>query len=224
MFLPESQKKLTNVSVVSIRKFGKRYEVAVYPNKLYEYRNGITTTVSEIVHTDQIFTNVSKGEVCPDSLLQKFNKPKHRIIEEILLKGIEQKDTKTRNFELKKAENEIVHFIQTRILNKGKYMNVDTIRKLLRSFKIEPGNSKTQAQSIIKALTKMGYEKIKMIIEVADEKEIPRIAKEVDSEVVLGTIIKISTDAYREFKSFCAKNNIRFKILENEEVDEEYIC
>lgn len=62
MFLPENQKRLTNVSVVSLKKFGKRYELAVYPNKLYEYRNGMNTPLSEILHTDQIFVNVSKGK------------------------------------------------------------------------------------------------------------------------------------------------------------------
>lgn len=62
MFLPENQKRLTNVSVVSLKKFGKRYELAVYPNKLYEYRNGMNTPLSEILHTDQIFASVSKGK------------------------------------------------------------------------------------------------------------------------------------------------------------------
>lgn len=63
MFLPENRKRLTNVCVVSLKKFGRRYEVAVYPNKLYEYRNGITPAITDIVHTDQIFSSVSKGKL-----------------------------------------------------------------------------------------------------------------------------------------------------------------
>ncbi|CAH7665949.1 SBDS protein C-terminal domain-domain-containing protein, partial [Phakopsora pachyrhizi] len=59
--------KLTNVSVVRLKRSGKRFEVACYKNKVREWRNGIESDLSEVVQTDQIFTNVSKGQLSPES-------------------------------------------------------------------------------------------------------------------------------------------------------------
>lgn len=39
IFTPSNQIKLTNVSVVRLKKGGKRFELACYKNKLIDYRN-----------------------------------------------------------------------------------------------------------------------------------------------------------------------------------------
>ena len=39
IFTPSNQVKLTNVSVVRLKKAGKRFELACYKNKLIDYRN-----------------------------------------------------------------------------------------------------------------------------------------------------------------------------------------
>lgn len=42
--LPRSlagQKRLTNIAVVRYKKFGKRFEIAAYKNKVVNWRNGV---------------------------------------------------------------------------------------------------------------------------------------------------------------------------------------
>lgn len=35
------QKRLTNIAVVRFKKFGKRFEIAAYKNKVLNWRNGV---------------------------------------------------------------------------------------------------------------------------------------------------------------------------------------
>ena len=41
IFQPSNQIRLTNVSVVRLKKGGKRFELACYKNKIMEWRNGV---------------------------------------------------------------------------------------------------------------------------------------------------------------------------------------
>ena len=41
IFTPTNQKRLTNVVVVRLKKGGKRFEVACYPNKVLSWRNKV---------------------------------------------------------------------------------------------------------------------------------------------------------------------------------------
>jgi ribosome maturation protein SDO1 len=41
IFQPSNQIRLTNVSVVRLKKGGKRFEIACYRNKVIEWRNGM---------------------------------------------------------------------------------------------------------------------------------------------------------------------------------------
>jgi ribosome maturation protein SDO1 len=49
---------------------GKRFEIACYRNKLLNYRQGIETDLSEVLQTDRLFTNVSKGQFASSKDLQ----------------------------------------------------------------------------------------------------------------------------------------------------------
>mmetsp|Transcript_27467 Transcript_27467/g.32488 ORF Transcript_27467/g.32488 Transcript_27467/m.32488 type:complete len:454 (+) Transcript_27467:1-1362(+) len=44
-----------------MNRHGKRFEVACYRNKILNYRQGIETDLSEVLQTDRVFVNVSKG-------------------------------------------------------------------------------------------------------------------------------------------------------------------
>lgn len=39
IFTPTNQKRLTNIAVVRLKKGGKRFEIACYPNKVMPWRN-----------------------------------------------------------------------------------------------------------------------------------------------------------------------------------------
>jgi len=48
-----------------------RFEIACYRNKIMDFRQGLEKDLEEVLQTDRIFTNVSKGRFAPTSDLQK---------------------------------------------------------------------------------------------------------------------------------------------------------
>ncbi|KDN39600.1 hypothetical protein RSAG8_08756, partial [Rhizoctonia solani AG-8 WAC10335] len=68
---PSNQIKLTNVSIVRLKKGGKRFEIACYKNKVQEWRNGVETDLDEVLQINNVFSNVSKGQASNSDELQK---------------------------------------------------------------------------------------------------------------------------------------------------------
>jgi len=68
---PVNQVRLTNVAVVRLSRGGHRFEVACYRNKIVNYRQGTETDLSEVLQTERIFTNVSKGQFANSKILKK---------------------------------------------------------------------------------------------------------------------------------------------------------
>ena len=86
---PINHVQLTNVAVVRINKGGKRFEIACYRNKVVDYRQGLEQDLSEVLQTNRIFTNVSKGEFAKAKDLQKvFGTKDEDEISKIILSGI----------------------------------------------------------------------------------------------------------------------------------------
>ncbi|RVD91072.1 exosome subunit [Tubulinosema ratisbonensis] len=218
MFLPENVKKYTNVNVVSLRKYGNKYEIAVQPNKLTDYRNN-KISLNEVLLSDNIFINVSKAEICPDDLLIMFHKPKEEIFKEILTYGTEQKATKTRNAELLQIENEIITILQRKILFKEKFLSVFYLKRIISSFSVDTTNPKIQAQEIIKKLVSLGFKKLEMRIQLNDAINF----KELFDCRVEENVLFISSDDFPAFRAHCLENDIKFKILESIEVHDEKI-
>ena len=86
---PINQVKLTNVAIVRYNYMGKRYEIACYKNKVLDYRAGLETDLSEVLQTDRIFVNVSKGEFAKSTELHRIfeTKDEMNIVRIILEKG-----------------------------------------------------------------------------------------------------------------------------------------
>lgn len=110
---PANQIKLTNVSVVRLRKGGKRFEVACYKNKVVDWRNGTETNLDEVVQIENVFTNVSKGAAAPQEDLKKAfgTTDVEAIVKEILKKGELQVGEKERNQGLDASWREIVTLV-----------------------------------------------------------------------------------------------------------------
>lgn len=66
-----NQVRLTNVAVVRLSRAGHRFEVACYRNKILNYRQGTETDLSEVLQTERVFTNVSKGQFANTKILQQ---------------------------------------------------------------------------------------------------------------------------------------------------------
>ena len=86
---PQNQKLLTNVQVVRLKKGGKKFELACYPNKIMNFRAKQETRLEQVLQIDRIYSDVEKGEAAKKKELQNVfgNLSNDEIIMEILMKG-----------------------------------------------------------------------------------------------------------------------------------------
>jgi len=117
---PSNQIKLTNVSLVRLKKGKKRFEVACYKNKVLEWRSGIETDLDNVLQIPNVFLNVSKGQTAPSAELAKaFGKGASLddIILEILRKGEMQVGEKERSAQLERVHNELVGIVASKLVD-----------------------------------------------------------------------------------------------------------
>ncbi|PKS12949.1 hypothetical protein jhhlp_000290 [Lomentospora prolificans] len=117
---PSNQIKLTNVSLVRLKKGKKRFEIACYKNKVLEYRSGIETDLDNVLQIPNVFLNVSKGQTAPrDDLDKAFGKGKSvdDIVLEILKKGELQVGEKERAAQLERVHNEVVGIVASKLVD-----------------------------------------------------------------------------------------------------------
>ncbi|KAF9162742.1 hypothetical protein DFQ27_006468 [Actinomortierella ambigua] len=156
---PNSQIKLTNVSIVRLRKGGKRFEIACYKNKVMEWRNGVEKDLSEVMQIDNVFLNVSKGQAASkDDLLKCFKTDDlNTIIMEILKKGEMQVGEKERSNMLEGLHRDIATTVAEKCVNpetKRPY-TVTMIEKAMADLhlSLNPSRSaKSQALDVIRQL------------------------------------------------------------------------
>ncbi|KAI0816299.1 SBDS protein C-terminal domain-containing protein [Xylaria sp. FL0064] len=117
---PSNQIKLTNVSLVRLKKGKKRFEIACYKNKVLEWRSGIETDLDEVLQIPNVFLNVSKGQTAPAAELAKAfgkDKPMNDIILEILNKGELQVGEKERAAQMDRVHNEVISIVASKLVD-----------------------------------------------------------------------------------------------------------
>ncbi|KAK4154188.1 ribosome maturation protein sdo1 [Chaetomidium leptoderma] len=117
---PSNQIKLTNVSLVRLKKGKKRFEIACYKNKVLEWRSGIETDLDNVLQIPSVFLNVSKGQTAPSAELAKaFGKDTSTddMILEILRKGELQVGEKERTAQLERVHNEVVSMVASKLVD-----------------------------------------------------------------------------------------------------------
>ncbi|KAJ1932007.1 hypothetical protein EC988_009599, partial [Linderina pennispora] len=119
IFQPSNKIQLTNVSVVRLRKGGKRFEVACYKNKVSEWRNGVEKDIDEVLQIHQVYMNVSKGQVAKTEELKKCFKTEDvdEVIREILQKGEQQVSDKERHHQLDNMLRDIATIVAEKCIN-----------------------------------------------------------------------------------------------------------
>ncbi|KAL5534687.1 hypothetical protein ACEPAG_1151 [Sanghuangporus baumii] len=157
---PSNQIKLTNVSIVRLKKGGKRFEVACYKNKVQEWRKGVETSLDDVLQTEAVFVNVSKGELAKAGDLKKaFGKlSQDDIIKEIIKSGDLQVGEKEREHELTNLRKDIAHRVAESVVDPStqRPYSLAIIEKALSEvgFSVDPSkNAKSQALVAIKMLT-----------------------------------------------------------------------
>ncbi|KAI1085796.1 SBDS protein C-terminal domain-containing protein [Whalleya microplaca] len=117
---PSNQIKLTNVSLVRLKKGKKRFEIACYKNKVLEWRSGIETDLDEVLQIPNVFLNVSKGQTAPAAELAKAfgkDRPLNDIILEILNKGELQVGEKERAAQMDRVHHEVVGIVASKLVD-----------------------------------------------------------------------------------------------------------
>jgi ribosome maturation protein SDO1 len=117
---PSNQIKLTNVSLVRLKKAKKRFEIACYKNKVLEWRNGIENDLDNVLQIHSVFLNVSKGQTAPSTDLAKAfgaKTPINDIILEILNKGELQVGEKERHAQLERVHNEVIGIVASKLVD-----------------------------------------------------------------------------------------------------------
>ncbi|TQS36671.1 hypothetical protein Golomagni_02873 [Golovinomyces magnicellulatus] len=117
---PSNQIKLTNVSLVRLKRAKKRFEIACYKNKVLEWRSGVEKDLDNVLQINSVFLNVSKGQTAPSADLAKAfgsNATVNDIILEILSKGELQVGEKERLAQLERVHNEVISIVASKLVD-----------------------------------------------------------------------------------------------------------
>ncbi|KXT17459.1 hypothetical protein AC579_5717 [Pseudocercospora musae] len=116
---PSNQIKLTNVSLVRMKKGKKRFEVACYKNTVTAFRSGNETNLDDVLQIPNVFLNVSKGQVAPNDELKKAfpGMTRDEVVLEILKKGEIQVGEKERGQELERVHKEVLEIVAGRLVD-----------------------------------------------------------------------------------------------------------
>lgn len=116
---PSNQIRLTNVSLVRLKKGKKRFEVPAYKNMVGSYRAGNETDLDNVLQINNVFLNVSKGAVAPNEDLKKSfpGMTREEIVLEILKKGEVQVGEKERAQELERVHKEVIDIVAGRLVD-----------------------------------------------------------------------------------------------------------
>ncbi|ERN19863.1 ribosome maturation protein SBDS [Amborella trichopoda] len=158
---PIGQKRLTNVAVVRLKKHGMRFEIACYKNKVLSWRSGVEKDLDEVLQSQTVYSNVSKGVLAKSKeLIMAFGSDDHsKICLEILEKGELQVAGKERESQLSSQFRDIATIVMQKTINQEtqRPYTISMIERLMHEihYAVDPHNSsKKQALEVIRELQK----------------------------------------------------------------------
>eukprot|EP00698_Gefionella_okellyi_P020797 TRINITY_DN6591_c0_g1_i1.p1 TRINITY_DN6591_c0_g1~~TRINITY_DN6591_c0_g1_i1.p1 ORF type:complete len:300 (+),score=79.52 TRINITY_DN6591_c0_g1_i1:76-975(+) len=161
-FTPINRIQLTNIVVVRLKKGGKRFEIACYPNKVSSWRNKVEKDIEEVLQSHAVFLNVQKGQVARKEDLEKafgFSDMEKACLE-ILAKGELQVSEKERQLQQDSMFKDIATIVADKCVNPEtrRPYPVGIIERAMHDmhFAVKPAyNAKQQALAVIKELSKV---------------------------------------------------------------------
>lgn len=200
---PASQIKLTNVSMVRMKKGKQKFELACYQNKVQDWRKKVEKELDEVLQIPQVFVNVSKGQVASNAELMKAfgTSNTDEVILEILEKGEIQLNEKERNANNQQKQNEFLNIISTKCINPKtkKRFPPSMIQKALGEVNFHLNTNKppkTQALDAIKLLVE------KQVIPIARAQMqvkvviVNKAKKSVFDELIAPLILKVDDETH----------------------------
>ena len=164
MQLPLTQKILSNVSVIKLKRKGKQFEIAVLPNKVSSWRNGLEKDIDDVVQSHSIFVNVDQGMLAKQSeVLETLGVA---TMEDALIMILEQGKLKLaekeRKIVLANLTKDIASIVASQCVNVNtkKPLTSSTVERAMKeigySVKLAKP-AKAQALKVIKELKNQGY-------------------------------------------------------------------
>ena len=172
---PVTQVFLTNVAVVRYRVKNKKFELACYPNKVLDWRNGLEKSLENVLQIDAIFTNVVQGVHANQKELSKTfgSKSRDEIIQTILAKGELQVNELERKAQQDNLLRDIANIVAEKCVEAetGRSIPVSRILKGIEEIHYSVSltkSAKKQALNIIRLLKdRLGLAKAKMSVQIA---------------------------------------------------------
>jgi len=186
IFTPTNQIRLTNVAIVRQKKAGKRFEIACYKNKVVSWRKGAEKDLDEVVQTQQIFTNVSKGQFAKkEDLVKAYGTDDEKeICITILTKGELQVSDKERTQQLETMFRDIATLVSEKCINPEtrRPYPVGVIERAMKEVHYSVKSNKAtkqQALEVIKLLKEsIPIEKAQMRIKIVLPKDCAKRCRE----------------------------------------------
>ncbi|KAH7685283.1 Ribosome maturation protein Sdo1/SBDS protein [Dioscorea alata] len=151
---PIGQKRLTNVAVVRLKKRGTRFEIACYKNKVLSWRSGVEKDIDEVLQSQTVYSNVSKGILAKSKeLIAAFGTDDQaKICLEILEKGELQIAGKERESQLSSQFRDIATIVMQKTINPEtqRPYTISMIERLMHEihFAVDPHNSSKKQLSV----------------------------------------------------------------------------
>ncbi|KAF7816760.1 ribosome maturation protein SBDS [Senna tora] len=231
---PIGQKRLTNVAVVRLKKHGMRFEIACYPNTVLSWRSGVEKDLDEVLQSQTVYSNVSKGILAKSKdLVAAFGTDdQSEICLEILKKGELQVAGKERESLLSSQFRDIATIVMQKTYNPEtqRPYTISMIERLMREihFAVDSNSSsKKQALEVIQELQKhFPIKRCPIRIRVAaPENEIPTLLEKLnewDASIIskegsagqLSVIFESEPGLYKNIHDFVVNNmHGRFEVL-----------
>jgi len=193
IFTPTNQIRLTNIAVVRMKKCGQRFEIACYPNKVLQWRKKIEKDIDEVLQTQTVFSNVSKGQVAKkEDIIKAFGTvDASKVCIEILEKGELQVSEKERQAHNEEQIKEIATIISDKTVNpdtKRPYP-VSMIEKAMKQLHFSLKANKSAKQQALDTIPKLKsvipIDRTQMKLRVLCHKKHRKQLKEMAAEVEL---------------------------------------
>jgi ribosome maturation protein SDO1 len=218
----DNQKRHTNIVTVKLKINGKKFEVAAYPNRVRDYRNGIEKNLDEVLQVFQVFENVSRGVHAKTADLVKYfgTKDMEECCKMILMKGELQVSDRERQEEYHAKFRDVATLVAGRCVNTqtGWPYTTSSIETAMRDtihFAVNPTKSiKLQAMEVIEKLKlHIPIARAKMHLKfIGNTKTWEQLLEAIHSEQVPSiTITNVDTDKH-QFEVFADPHD--FKLLE----------
>jgi len=210
--------------VVKLKKGGKKFEIAAYPNKVKAWLQGIEKDRDEVLQSEMVYTNVSRGETAKKKdLLKCFGTDDlTAVIDEILQKGQLQESEKEREQAQENMFKEITTIVLEKCINSEtkRPMTYGYLERIIKelNFQMKPDDSaKKQALKLIQILEKSDYNveraPMQVLAHIPDDDEafrsIEALVISVDSSTISGAqrVVKCQVDpsSYRELDKVVTK-------------------